>query len=73
MSSCVCHIVKENFEGENVFLVRLYASTRDLAEKKAPIDIYECHEVIVDSDTAKYIAFTTELEDLHHKMFRSEK
>jgi hypothetical protein len=57
MPSCVCCVTMEILEsGEKVFLVRFYESVQSIAMNNTPIDTYECHEIITDTDTATYVS-----------------
>ncbi len=53
MPTAVCHIVRD-ITRPATFMVRMYKSINDIGVK-VPIDVYECHLLIVDEPTRDYI------------------
>jgi len=66
VSSMLCKITKEHTNGDTTFLVRMYHSVADIGVR-ASVDAWECHQLIVDTDTLNYLNYLAELENVHEE------
>jgi hypothetical protein len=65
MPSSVCHITEEG----GTFMIRFYNSAKKIGIKK-PLDVWDCHEVVVDEGTLDYLNDKNIVEYLRRKKMK---
>jgi len=66
MSAMVANVSMDGINGEKVFFVRFYDSMKDVATGK-PTDIWECSDVVVDSDVLEHLNDLRIVESMREK------